>query len=179
MYCNYFFIPEIPFNTTQLSTDDPYGVVCPNNMKHLNVTPANMDIGSGTWGGKFWDLYSSVPFYVAIIIFPLLNFNTTSFFTKFNSLGNNWNHGNCKKNIFFYNKHIFAGTLSVLYLMIFVIIKGAGWGLHIDSWVAEITIKTDFSVLSGMLALSFFIHNIIITVMRNNKHQENNVRFKK
>ena len=62
--------------------------------------------------------------------------------------------------------------------MVFVIIKGAGWGLHIDSWISEITIKTDFSVLSGMLALSFFIHNIIITVMRNNKHQENNVSIK-
>lgn len=87
--CRYIIL-EIPFNTTQISTD-PYGVVCPNNMKHLNVTPANMDIGSGTSGGKFWDLNSSVPFYIAIIIFPLLNFNTTSFFTKFNSLGKNEN----------------------------------------------------------------------------------------
>lgn len=69
-----------------------------------------------------------------------------------------------------------TGTMSVLYLMIFVITKGAGWGAHIDSWMSVITIKTDIGVLSGMLALSFFIHNIIITIMKNNRQQENNVR---
>ena len=31
------------------------------------------------------------------------------------------------------------------------------------------------AVLSGMLALSFYIHNIIITIMSNNAKQENNV----
>ena len=32
-----------------------------------------------------------------------------------------------------------------------------------------------FPSLSGMLALGLFIHNAIITLCRNNKHQENNV----
>ncbi|XP_077291959.1 neutral amino acid transporter 9-like [Arctopsyche grandis] len=152
LYYSVNYFRDLPFlNTTQV---DPYGVLCPNSLKYLNFTTSDADIETTSWGGRFWDLYSSVPFYVAIIILPLLNFNTTSFFTKFNSLG----------------------TMSVLYLMIFVITKGAGWGAHIDSWMSVITIKTDIGVLSGMLALSFFIHNIIITVMKNNRHQENNGR---
>lgn len=38
--------------------------------------------------GPVWDLHKTVPIFLAIIIFPLLNFNSTTFFTKFNSLGN-------------------------------------------------------------------------------------------
>lgn len=37
--------------------------------------------------GPVWDLYKTVPIFLAVIIFPILNFNTTTFFTKFNSLG--------------------------------------------------------------------------------------------
>ena len=37
----------------------------------------------------------------------------------------------------------------------------------------EIIIKNNFS---GILALGLFIHNAIITIMSNNKHQEHNVR---
>lgn len=33
----------------------------------------------------------------------------------------------------------------------------------------------DAAVLSGMLALSFYIHNIIITIMTNNERQDKNV----
>ncbi|XP_061555059.1 neutral amino acid transporter 9 isoform X2 [Phycodurus eques] len=33
-----------------------------------------------------------------------------------------------------------------------------------------------FPQLTGVLTLAFFIHNCIITLMKNNKHQENNVR---
>lgn len=32
-----------------------------------------------------------------------------------------------------------------------------------------------FPQLTGVLTLAFFIHNCIITLMKNNKHQENNV----
>lgn len=37
--------------------------------------------------GPMWDLRNTVPGFLAILIFPLLNFNSTTFFTKFNSLG--------------------------------------------------------------------------------------------
>lgn len=35
----------------------------------------------------YWGLHSTVPIYVALIVFPLLNFRNVSFFTRFNSLG--------------------------------------------------------------------------------------------
>ncbi|CAG9770811.1 unnamed protein product [Ceutorhynchus assimilis] len=104
--------------------------------------------------GKIWDLYSTVPIFLAVIMFGVLNFKSPTFFTKFNSLG----------------------TFSVLYLLIFVAVKAYGWGINMPDWSSEIYLKTSFSALSGMLSLSYFIHNIIISVMRNNKHQENNGR---
>ncbi|XP_063365284.1 sodium-coupled neutral amino acid transporter 9 homolog [Cydia amplana] len=101
---------------------------------------------------SYWGLHTTVPFYVALLVFPLLNFSNVSFFTKFNSLG----------------------TLSVVYLLIFVIVKGWGWGINVAP--REIPASTDAAVLSGMLALSFYIHNIIITIMSNNERQEKNGR---
>ena len=35
--------------------------------------------------------------------------------------------------------------------------------------------RSSFPSLTGILALGLFIHNAIITIMTNNKHQENNV----
>ncbi|CAG9820488.1 unnamed protein product [Phaedon cochleariae] len=103
---------------------------------------------------KVWDLYSTVPVFLAVITLPLLNFKSPTFFTKFNSLG----------------------TFSVGYLLIFVAIKSVGWGVHIQNWSIEFDLKPTFCVLSGMLSMSYFIHNIIISVMRHNKHQEQNGR---
>ncbi|XP_066996721.1 neutral amino acid transporter 9 [Anabrus simplex] len=108
---------------------------------------------------QVWDLHSTVPIFLILIIGPLVNFKSATFFTKFNSLG----------------------TLSVMYLLIFVIIKSASWGININfinetesSYAPSFLLS--FPALSGMLALSFFIHNIIITIMRNNRNQEKNGR---
>jgi predicted membrane protein len=73
-----------------------------------------------------------------------------------------------------------TGTLSVLYILLFVIIKSAGFGINVDFTDVTNThftplFQITFPALSGMAALSFFIHNIIITIMRNNRDQENNV----
>lgn len=73
-----------------------------------------------------------------------------------------------------------SGTLSVLYLLSFVLIKSSIWGINVDFYVPEnpfyiSNFNFSFPVLTGMLALALFIHNIIITVMRNNRHQEKNV----
>ncbi|KAH9634264.1 hypothetical protein HF086_011524, partial [Spodoptera exigua] len=67
------------------------------------------------------------------------------------------------------------GTLSVAYLLIFVIVKGYAWGINVGSMMTETHAVRNAAVLSGMLALSFYIHNIIITIMGNNARQENNV----
>ncbi|ERL95455.1 hypothetical protein D910_12717 [Dendroctonus ponderosae] len=103
---------------------------------------------------KVWDLYSTVPVILAVIMFCVLNFKSPTFFTKFNSLG----------------------TISVMYLLMFVAVKAYSWGINISDWSAEFQLKSTFSALSGMLSLSYFIHNIIISIMRNNRHQEHNGR---
>ncbi|XP_074032317.1 neutral amino acid transporter 9 isoform X2 [Leptinotarsa decemlineata] len=103
---------------------------------------------------KIWSLYRTVPVFLAVLIFPLLNFKSPTFFTKFNSLG----------------------TISVAYLLIFVLVKSIIWGIHIPNWPTEFDIKPTFCILSGMLSMSYFIHSIVISIMRHNKHQENNGR---
>ncbi|CAH2043210.1 unnamed protein product, partial [Iphiclides podalirius] len=114
----------------------------------------------------YWGLHTTVPFYVAIGIYPLMNFTNVTFFTKFNSLG----------------------TLSVAYLVVFVLWKGWWWGTHdmtmptfapataATAVPPSAAAATNAAALSGILALSFYIHNIIITIMSHNRRQENNGR---
>lgn len=73
----------------------------------------------------------------------------------------------------------FIGTISIVYLIIFVMIKSISWGINMDQieWHMSWIIRPTFPALTGMLALSFFIHNIIITIMQNNRNQEKNVNF--
>ncbi|KAH0950238.1 hypothetical protein HN011_009181 [Eciton burchellii] len=106
--------------------------------------------------GPAWDLHNTVPVFLALLIFPFLNFNSTTFFTKFNSLG----------------------TVSIVYLIIFILIKSASWGINMDQneWKTSWVIRSTFPALTGILAMSFFIHNIIINIMNNNRNQEKNGR---
>ncbi|XP_034193785.1 neutral amino acid transporter 9 isoform X2 [Osmia lignaria lignaria] len=106
--------------------------------------------------GPIWDLYKTVPIFLGLLIFPFLNCNSPTFFTKFNSLG----------------------TLSVMYLIMFVMVKSTSWGINMNEieWKNSWVLKSSFPALSGMLALSFFIHNIIITIMQNNRDQSKNGR---
>ncbi|XP_011693231.1 PREDICTED: sodium-coupled neutral amino acid transporter 9-like isoform X2 [Wasmannia auropunctata] len=106
--------------------------------------------------GPAWDLRNTVPVFLALLIFPLLNFNSTTFFTKFNSFG----------------------TASVMYLIVFVVIKSASWGVNMDQveWATSWVIRPTFPALTGILAMSFFIHNIVINIMQNNRNQEKNGR---
>ncbi|KAJ8712105.1 hypothetical protein PYW07_004947 [Mythimna separata] len=139
-----YFVDLNSSNTTVYNTS----LLCPRqaNASLLLVEPRE--------DSPYWGLHTTVPIYVALIVFPLLNFKNVSFFTKFNSLG----------------------TLSVAYLLIFVLVKGYAWGLHIGSIFSETHAIKNAAVLSGMLALSFYIHNIIITIMSNNARQDKNGR---
>ncbi|KAK4878231.1 hypothetical protein RN001_010737 [Aquatica leii] len=89
-----------------------------------------------------WDLYSTVPVALAILMFPILNFKSP----------------------------------TVMYLLAFVAVKSIGWGINMNDWAIELKIKPTFCALSGMLSLSYFIHNIIISMMRSNRNPKNNTR---
>lgn len=137
-------------------------IVLPQNFNHLNVN-STFD--------KVWNLYTTVPIFLAVVMFPVLNFKSPTFFTKFNSLG--------KKNLYAQPSNVilifFSGTISVGYLLLFVAVKASTWGVNLPNAAAEFSLKPSFCALTGMLSLSYFIHNIIISIMRNNKHQEHNV----
>lgn len=140
------------FNEAQDGTEDT--VQCPKEIGGIgNTTVISETNHSGTFY-NVWDLYSTVPLFLALMMFPLLNMKSPTFFTKFNSLG----------------------TLSISYLIIFVAVKSFGWGINMDDWAIEFSIKSTFCVLSGMLTMSYFIHNIIISIMRHNEYQSNNGR---
>uniref|UniRef100_A0A915P5Y4 Amino acid transporter transmembrane domain-containing protein n=1 Tax=Meloidogyne floridensis TaxID=298350 RepID=A0A915P5Y4_9BILA len=108
---------------------------------------------------KIWRLQGGVPLILAFCIFPLLNFRSPGFFMRFNGLG----------------------TISVVYLICFTLIKSAECGLNLDftnhlskNYIQLFNWK--FPALTGTLALAYFIHNAILTILRNQKHPENNAR---
>uniref|UniRef100_A0A8D1GV69 Neutral amino acid transporter 9 n=1 Tax=Sus scrofa TaxID=9823 RepID=A0A8D1GV69_PIG len=109
---------------------------------------------------KWWNKSKTVPFYLIGLLLPLLNFKSPSFFSKFNILG----------------------TVSVLYLIFLVTFKAFHLGFHLEfHWFLPTEffvpeIRFQFPQLTGVLTLAFFIHNCIITLLKNNKNQENNVR---
>lgn len=154
-------------------------LICPkhdlyNITPDTNATTSSVNQEISTFD-KVWNLYSTVPVILGICMFPLLNFRSATFFTKFNSLGS---HNLCdieelKVIVFFF---FCVGTMSAMYLLIFVAAKCFTWGINIPDWAVEFDMKSTFVALSGMLSLSFFIHNIIISIMKNNRHPENNVR---
>ncbi|XP_039315042.1 sodium-coupled neutral amino acid transporter 9 isoform X2 [Solenopsis invicta] len=129
-------------------------VLCPKEIRDNNTIVTYEKTFDAL--GPAWDQRNTVPMFLALLIFPFLNFNSTTFFTKFNSLG----------------------TVSVMYLIIFVVIKSASWGINMDQveWETSWVIRPTFPALSGLLAMSFFIHNIVVNIMQNNRYQENNGR---
>ncbi|KAF4107872.1 neutral amino acid transporter 9 [Onychostoma macrolepis] len=109
---------------------------------------------------RWWSKTNTIPFYLIVLLLPLLNFRSASFFARFT----------------------FLGTLSVVYLIFLVTYKAIRLGFHLEfHWIDSSMFfvpefRSLFPQLSGVLTLAFFIHNCIITLMKNNRHQENNVR---
>ncbi|ESN93538.1 hypothetical protein HELRODRAFT_88518, partial [Helobdella robusta] len=111
---------------------------------------------------RIWNIELTVPLFLLLIIFPLLNFKSPTFFTKFNAFG----------------------TISIIYLVTFITIKACRWGLNLDfnssssssSSSFHDDFKWTFPVLSGMLSLAYFIHNAILSILKNQKNPENNTR---
>lgn len=101
----------------------------------------------------------TMPLALVVLLFPVINLKSPSFFYKFNALG----------------------TVSVFYLLIYILINAFTWGINVD-FVDETStsyvplFRTTFPALTGVLCLSFFIHNCVISMMRNQKNPEHNAR---
>ncbi|XP_067889265.1 neutral amino acid transporter 9 isoform X1 [Heterodontus francisci] len=163
------FIYNYVHNVTEvdhvLSTNGSTKVICPHppGVHQRNSTDISYIISNDTSLHEFqewWSKTKTVPFYLIVLLLPLLNFKSASFFARFNNLG----------------------TISVFYLIMLVTLKAGRQGFHLEfhwfesanNFVAEF--RLSFPHLTGVLALAFFIHNCVITLLKNNKHQENNVR---
>ncbi|XP_066233748.1 neutral amino acid transporter 9 [Saccopteryx leptura] len=157
------FIHHINDTDTVLSTNDSNPVICPSAESDRPDNNSAVFYANDTGLQRFeqwWDKSRTVPFYLIALLLPLLNFKSPSFFAKFNILG----------------------TVSVLYLIFLVTLKAVRLGFHLEfHWFTPTEffvpeIRFQFPQLTGVLTLAFFIHNCIITLLKNNKDQENNVR---
>jgi len=108
-----------------------------------------------------WGLWTAntVPIYLIIIIFPLCCLKSATILAKFNSLG----------------------VVCIAMAVIFVVTKAFEWGINItvgdkDSISYVPPAMIDFNKLTGTLTLSFFIHNAVVALVRNNKNPKNNKR---
>ena len=62
------------------------GVYCPRNV--TPSVPSNSSVPDDDSSfDRIWDQYSTVPLFLIIIMFPLINLKSATFFTKFNALG--------------------------------------------------------------------------------------------
>jgi len=73
------------------------------------------------------------------------------------------------------------GTVSVVYITVFVFVKLNKYGINVtisDETSPSYTplYKDTFPALAGMLSLAYFIHNCIVTIMRNNRNPRHNKR---
>ncbi|XP_043544578.1 sodium-coupled neutral amino acid transporter 9 isoform X1 [Chiloscyllium plagiosum] len=163
------FIYNYVHNITEvghvLSTNGSSKVICPNppGLHQRNSTDMFVIVSNDTALHEFqewWNKTNTVPFYLIVMLLPLLSFKSASFFARFNNLG----------------------TVSVFYLIVLVTLKAGRQGFHLEfywfesvnNFVAEF--RLSFPHMTGVLALAFFIHNCVITLLKNNQHQENNVR---
>uniref|UniRef100_A0A3B4YXH2 Neutral amino acid transporter 9 n=1 Tax=Stegastes partitus TaxID=144197 RepID=A0A3B4YXH2_9TELE len=160
---------NVNVSDSEFGTNGSERVICP----YPNTDPGGNDTistlylsssGNGTSDvndfQRYWSKTNTVPFYLIILLLPLLCFRSASFFARFT----------------------FLGTLSVLYLIALVTYKAVRLGFHLEFHWFDATqfyvpeFRLLFPQLTGVLTLAFFIHNCIITLMKSNKHQENNVR---
>lgn len=150
------------FNTNESSQ----GVYCPRNQTTTigDEIHENQSIASGQTEDKstyemIWGQFTTVPFFLILVLFPIINLKSVTLFTKFNSLG----------------------TVSIMFILTSVLYRSYTWGFNAnfsDPFSEDYIpmIRSSFPSLTGILALGLFIHNAIITIMGNNKYPENNGR---
>ncbi|KAI5614234.1 sodium-coupled neutral amino acid transporter 9 [Silurus asotus] len=138
----------------------PYPDVDPDINKSLSQHYVSGNSSDTALFDHWWNKTNTIPLYLILLLFPLLCFRSASFFARFT----------------------FLGTLSVIYLLVLVTLKAFRLGFHLEfHWFESSNFFVpEFRVLcpqlTGVLTLAFFIHNCIITLMKSNKNQENNVR---
>ena len=154
MLMKVYFISDAIYSTEN-NVESSDKLLCPSNETSTTVEVSEDVVGFKSW----WIQDKSVPLVLVIPFAILLNIRNPKIFTYFNSLG----------------------AISVFVMFGFVLSKAFEWGFNIDfvdpsSIEYSPLFKSSFMALCGTLSLAYFIHNCIITIMKSNRHQENNVR---
>lgn len=160
----YNYAHNVNMSDHEFGTNGSDKVICPFPNFHPNTSSVLVDLGSNGTDvasfGHWWSKTRTIPLYLIVLLLPLLCFRSASFFARFT----------------------FLGTISVVYLIALVTYKAVRLGFHLEfHWFQHTQFfvpefRLQFPQLTGVLTLAFFIHNCIITLMKSNKHQENNVR---
>ncbi|KAM7369450.1 hypothetical protein PAMP_013717 [Pampus punctatissimus] len=164
----YNYAHNVSMSDSEFGTNGTDKVICPyqNIIPGENYTISTFyfdnsgnDTSDVSSFGHWWSKTNTIPLYL-IVLLPLLCFRSASFFARFT----------------------FLGTISVVYLIILVTVKAVRLGFHLEFHWFDTTqfyvpeFRLLFPQLTGVLTLAFYIHNCIITLMKSNMHQENNVR---
>ncbi|XP_042364859.1 sodium-coupled neutral amino acid transporter 9 [Plectropomus leopardus] len=165
----YNYAHNVNMTDSEFGTNGSDRVICPYpntdpggnyTICTLNLDTSGNDTSDVSSFKHWWSKSNTIPLYLIILLLPLLCFRSASFFARFT----------------------FLGTISVVYLIVLVTVKAVRLGFHLEfHWfdtsqffVPEFRLL--FPQFTGVLTLAFFIHNCIITLMKSNKYQENNVR---
>ncbi|XP_038589228.1 sodium-coupled neutral amino acid transporter 9 isoform X1 [Micropterus salmoides] len=159
----YNYAHNVSMSDSEFGTNGSDKVICP----YPNTDPEGNHTGKLFFGNSgngtfehWWSKTNTIPLYLIILLLPLLSFRSASFFARFT----------------------FLGTISVVYLIALVTFKAVRLGFHLEfHWFDKTQFyvqefRVFFPQLTGVLTLAFFMHNCIITLMKSNRHQENNVR---
>ncbi|CAL1291015.1 unnamed protein product [Larinioides sclopetarius] len=151
---------HVGVNSSNADNTSYADVYCPSSF------PVNETFNLFSHGGnstsdvffKYWDIKRTIPFYIALFFLPFVSLKSPTFFSKLNAVG--------------------SGAIFIL--IGFIIWKGAAWGINFNTFdpfsINYVHLfKATFPVLVGTLSLSFFIHNCILSLLRNQKKPENNL----
>ncbi|CAL1568219.1 unnamed protein product [Knipowitschia caucasica] len=161
----YNYAHNVTVTDDEIGTNGSDKVICPfpNVDPGSNATFIYLDQNANDTSDAFahwWSKTQTIPLYLIVVLLPLLCFRSASFFARFT----------------------FLGTISVIYLLTLVTYKAFRLGFHLEFHWFDHTqffvpeFRLMFPQLTGVLTLAFFIHNCIITLMKSNRDQRNNVR---
>jgi len=128
--------------------------------ENMNCTNTSLQSSVVCHGSSipYWSETHTVPFLLIPIFLPILQARKVTFFLKLSAFG----------------------TVTILVLLFYAVVKSATWGLNISFnqtsplYVAEFTWKGP--TMFGILSMAYFFHNSIITLFKHNKDPKQSIR---
>ncbi|EDV22291.1 uncharacterized protein TRIADDRAFT_29379, partial [Trichoplax adhaerens] len=159
MYTTVYFVrgmSTLPVTLYSIGIDIAHKaeVVCPviGAINGTDFESNKTETGNDRLFDQYWHQTKTVPLYLIVVLFPLMNLPSPVIFNKLSSIG----------------------ILSSLYLIIFVIIKSSFWTSTIDTNF-ELASPT-FPVVTGVVSTAFSIHANLLPVTQCNRNPQNTVR---